>query len=85
MASTQTTRVHKSFARWVKDSGLSQREIARQLDSSPAFISDIVLGKGWPGRALANAIERATETWAKGPIKSEEWDEAEKRLSRRVA
>lgn len=73
----ELSRVHKRFNRWIDDSGLSQRAIAGKLGASPAFISDICTGKKYPGRAMANTIERESASWSKGPIRSEEWDEAE--------
>jgi hypothetical protein len=68
---------HARFAGWVKDSGLSHRAMAERLATSATFVSELCLGKKWPGRAIANAIERESADWGFGAIKSEEWDAAE--------
>lgn len=72
----EKSKAHRRFARWAKERG-SQRALCALLDVSPAFVSDLCAGKKYPGRALANAIERASASWKSGPIRSEEWDAAE--------
>jgi len=76
------SRVHKRFVRWITEGGTSQRSVATELGASPAFVSDLCTGKKWPGRALANVIERLSTKWESGPIRSEEWDEAERAIAR---
>lgn len=77
---------HRRFVRWVTESGISQREIAKMLDSSPGMISDLCAGRRYPGRALANAIERETAEkrakWRGAAIRSEDWDAAERASSK---
>lgn len=71
---------------WRTSTGQSRAEVATRLHCVANMVQAIETGARMPGRSLANAIERATESWAKGPIKSEEWDEAERRQARaRVA
>ncbi len=77
----ELSAAHRRFVRWVTDSELSQRAIAQMLASSPGMISDLCAGRRYPGRALANAIERETAEkrgkWRGQSIRSEEWDAAE--------
>ena len=77
----ELSAAHRRFVRWVDESEMSQREIATLLTSSPGMISDLCAGRRYPGRALANAIERETASkrgkWRGQPIRSEDWDAAE--------
>lgn len=65
------------FAAWCKASGLSQAEIAERLDVAQSFVSKMLHGERFPGRRVANSIERETADWSDGPIRSTEWDAAE--------
>lgn len=71
------SQVHERLARWVESTGESQTAVAARLEISAPYLSQLIAGLRWPGRAPANAIERETATWDGGAIRSEEWDAAE--------
>lgn len=71
----------RKFAEWTKH---TRSELAAEIGADASFVSQLTLARRWPGRRVANAIERASRRWPGGPIKSEEWDEAEpKRAAKR--
>jgi ribosome-binding protein aMBF1 (putative translation factor) len=82
----ELSAAHRRFARWVTESEVSQRELARILESSAGMVSDLCAGRRFPGRKLANDIERETAVkrgkWKGHSIRSEEWDAAERALAK---
>lgn len=60
----------------MRDSGLTQDAAALAIGSSQSLVSKLVTGDRQPGLHIAHAIERATSTWERGAIRTEEWDEA---------
>lgn len=63
------------FHRWTKSTGLSQERLAERLGCSQSLISAVARGDRRPGVDLVHAIERATEGWDGGQIRTEEWVE----------
>lgn len=72
----------KDFLGW---RGWSQSDLAREAECHQTYVSKIIGGFRAPNRRVAHAIERLTkiphelepgrsETWAHGPIRTEEWD-----------
>jgi DNA-binding transcriptional regulator YdaS (Cro superfamily) len=72
------------FRAWLSDTGTSQVAAARALGVSQTLVCQVVGGKKRFGRSASNALERATRRWPPGPIRSEEWDAAELRVSSSV-
>jgi transcriptional regulator with XRE-family HTH domain len=58
----------------LKHRGWNQTDASRELDCSQSMISLLLKRSRVPGRALANAIERASFTMPGGPIRSSDWD-----------
>jgi hypothetical protein len=69
------------LARWLKETGTNQKAAGVLFGCRQSFVSGLLrpsdAGGRFPGRAVANAIERATATWVRGIIRSEDWDAAE--------
>lgn len=75
---------HARLRKWMRQTGTSQSELARNLGCTRAFTSALCRGgKALPGRLIANRIENITSGWRDGPIISEEWDAVEERTSKR--
>jgi plasmid maintenance system antidote protein VapI len=36
------------FDAWIRRAGISRREMARRLDTSPGHITDLCVGRSWP-------------------------------------
>lgn len=64
------------FKAWVHEQsarGIRQRHVAATLDVDASTLSKILKGERAPNGAAAAAIERATESWAHGPIRAVSW------------
>jgi predicted transcriptional regulator len=64
------------FRAWVAEveaSGKSRTQVAAQIDCSESALSRILAGKRGAGGSMAARIERATATWARGPIHAADW------------
>lgn len=62
--------------RWVAEqekAGRSRTQIAASLSLSEGAICRYVAGNRTPGGRAAAAIERATEGWDGGPIRTVDW------------
>ena len=49
------------LGRWLRNNGLTQAEAARRLYTSQNYVSELVHGRRWPSRALAQRIFDLTE------------------------
>lgn len=65
------------LAAWVREQP-TRDDAAKALDFSREMLDALLYRKRLPGRLNANAIERVTSLWTRGPIRSEEWDEIER-------
>lgn len=64
------------FAAWVESVG-GRGEAAALLGCHWTHPGLVIRGERVPQRRLAHAIERATASWAHGPIRTEAWDALE--------
>lgn len=72
---------HKRFAAWVASlgaRGVNRRAAAVAMGCHVSYVGLVARGERTPGRRRALAIERATHSWADGPLYAEEWDRAAK-------
>lgn len=76
---------HDRFRRWLESKGWTQEKAALELGCSQSAVSAITIGSRRPGVDLVHKIERLTERWSEGQIRTEEWlAEAPARRRRRV-
>lgn len=68
---------HSRFEKWVAFTGLSDAEIARRLGCDTSYPGKIMRQGRRPGLELAHSIERLTSDWPEGPIRTEEWVDAD--------
>ena len=59
----------KKFRRWLKASGLSQRDAGRKLGIGQMAVSYYVTGKGLPSIRAAYLIEKGT----RGAVRLRDW------------
>lgn len=76
---------HKRFAQWLQWKGWSQVEAAKHLECHHTMISLLCRGQREPGLHTAHLIERLSAAWPKGAIRTEHWDQTERRTTKRVA
>lgn len=73
--------VRKRLDAWIKSTGLTRTQVAAKIGCDTSYLSLLLSMEEtpprWPGRRIANAIERESTDWADGAITSEEWDRAE--------
>ncbi len=61
------------FAKFLRDTGRSQRCVARELGVHRSMPAHLVAGRKGPGLRLATAIEHLTAEWSEGPILAVDW------------
>lgn len=71
------TPVHRRFDAWAASTGESLTQLGAKLGCDSSYVSMLRHGRKWPGRRIANAIERETAAWTGGQIMATEWDAAE--------
>lgn len=71
----EPSRAHARFASWASWTGMTGTQLGASIGCDSAHVSRIKNGLATPGRRVANAIQRASETWPDGPILASEWDD----------
>lgn len=69
----------EKLRRFIDEKGWSQEKAGEAFECSQVTVSKILRGETLPRRLIANAIERCTAESTHGQIRSEEWDEEERR------
>jgi hypothetical protein len=49
------------LADWIRETGLTRTQVARQLGISQGHLTDLCNGRFWPGRRLAVKIWKLTD------------------------
>jgi transcriptional regulator with XRE-family HTH domain len=48
------------LADWLRETGSTQTEFARRIGVTQGYVTQLCSGMAWPGRAVAEAIQRET-------------------------
>jgi hypothetical protein len=65
------------FAEWIAWTSWRPAEAAYRLGCDASYLGRLRKGTRRPGLRLALAIERLSATWPEGPIRVQEWHDAD--------
>ncbi len=68
---------HERLGQFLDELDISRSDFARRLECSDVMVGYVLAGTRVPGTGIAQAIERETAAWDRGPIRTEEWAEVD--------